>query len=317
MTRIKYLLIISITVLSVLSIGWFGMGDGRYWLANNPNAEITDAEVTALALLTQTEIEILDGATLSTAELNVLDSDDFWDGAPNKANNDMSVAFFYENDFVGDILFPTSTGAANGWQATGDATYDVLAAAGALGGWCLLAPEAGSNNELYLQMGQLGTETFVECTASSGKEWWLEFNLTPSSVTNAASWFVGLADETAEGADFINNDGNDFEDEDFILMGVFEGDPNGLQCLWQTTGADFDTAASGTVNITAKNYTLGFHFDGATTLSYYVDGTVLATQSISATGFPDTEELSPIIAMKQGASAININLDWIKLVAER
>ena len=45
----------------------------KYWLANNPDAEITDAEVTALGLLTQTEIEILDGATVSTAELNTLD----------------------------------------------------------------------------------------------------------------------------------------------------------------------------------------------------------------------------------------------------
>ena len=50
-----------------------GQADGKYWLANNPNAEVTDDEVTALGALSQTEIEILDGCTASTAELNKLD----------------------------------------------------------------------------------------------------------------------------------------------------------------------------------------------------------------------------------------------------
>ena len=43
-----------------------GQADGKYWLANNPNAEITDAEVKALALMSQTEIEALDGASAGT-----------------------------------------------------------------------------------------------------------------------------------------------------------------------------------------------------------------------------------------------------------
>lgn len=263
----------------------------------------TEAEVTATIVDFQTDT--------ITAGLG------FWSGAPSPANNSMKAGFFYTNDFVGEVLLPVATGVANGWKGAGDATYDVLSAAGTLGGWCLLAPEAGSNNEVYFQMGQIGTETFVECTVDNGIEWWLEYNLTPSSVTNAANWFVGLAEEGAAAADFINDSGADIADKDVILFGIFEGDPNGLQAIWQTAGAAFDTCASGTVNITAINYTLGFHFDGATTVTYYVNGTALCTQDISATGFPDGEELSPIIAMKQGASAININLDWIKLVAER
>ena len=42
----------------------------KYWFANNPNAECTNAEATALGALSQTEIEILDGCTATTAELN-------------------------------------------------------------------------------------------------------------------------------------------------------------------------------------------------------------------------------------------------------
>ena len=42
----------------------------KYWIANNPNSECTDAEATALGALTQTEIEILDGCTATSAEIN-------------------------------------------------------------------------------------------------------------------------------------------------------------------------------------------------------------------------------------------------------
>ena len=38
----------------------------KYWFANNPNAECTNAEATALGALSQTEIELLDGASAGT-----------------------------------------------------------------------------------------------------------------------------------------------------------------------------------------------------------------------------------------------------------
>ena len=46
------------------------MSSGKYWIANNPNAEISNDEVTALGALSQTEIEILDGINATTAEIN-------------------------------------------------------------------------------------------------------------------------------------------------------------------------------------------------------------------------------------------------------
>ena len=315
-----------LTIPLVLVVGLLFMGQsfgGKYWLANNPNAQITNAEVTALGLLTQTEIEILDGATLSTDELNVLNSSGFWAGAPSQANNDMSVAFFYTEDFVPAIIDSGVGGPAaaqhtlSGWKTVGDATYDLLVAAGALGGWLQISGETASNNQIVMQLDALGSGTFVEATSASGNEWWLEFNFTPSSVTNAANWFVGLADEAACAADFFHDDGTDFGDDDFIGFAVLEADPNGLQAIWQTTGAEFDTCTSGTVNITAKNYTFGIHFDGATTVTYWVDGAVLCTQVITATGFPDTEELSPLISVKQGAADVTLNSDWIKMVGEK
>lgn len=238
----------------------------------------------------------------------------FWGDAPLPVS-DPQHNFQYFNDFIGVVPFPASTGVAGGWKSSGDATYDVLSAAGTLGGWVLLAPEAGSNNELYLQMGEKGTETFVECTVNNGKKWWLEFNLTPSSVTNAASWFVGLAEEGSAAANFIHDDGDDIADKDAILIGGFEADADSLTLVYQVSGSAFNDTLE--TLITATNMTLGFYFDGATTLYTYKDGTVLGSTDVSLALFPTGEELSPIIAMKQGTSAININVDWIKLVAER
>jgi len=43
----------------------------KYWFANNPNAECTNAEVTALGALSQTEIEILDGCTATSTQVNI------------------------------------------------------------------------------------------------------------------------------------------------------------------------------------------------------------------------------------------------------
>jgi hypothetical protein len=271
-----------------------------------------------------TEVEI----TTATVDVNgILDvsgrinnGSTFWADAPSPANNDKSIAFFYENDFVGEVLFPVATGVANGWKATGDATYDVLSDAGTLGGWCLLAPEGGSNNGVDFQMGQIGTETFVEFTKDNGKEVWLEYNLTPSSVTNAANWFVGLAEEGVADGDFIVDAGNDIADVDAVGFMVFEGDPNALLAIYQLeTDAYVDTFSTA---ITAVNMTLGIHFDGVSTVTWYKDGASIGTietdEAVPANQlFPAGEELSPLIAMKQGASAININLDWIKLVAER
>jgi hypothetical protein len=47
-----------------------GQADGKYWIANNPNAEVTDAQAKALAELNTTELDILDGCTATAAEIN-------------------------------------------------------------------------------------------------------------------------------------------------------------------------------------------------------------------------------------------------------
>jgi len=204
---------------------------------------------------------------------NLTRASGFWAGAPTLADPDPSTAFFYFEDFIGNVNFPTATGVAGGWKSVGDATYDVTHTAGNLGGIVQVAPEAGSNNEVYLQLGQLGTETYIEYTQNSGKKSWVEFRAAMSSITNAANIFLGLAEEGAAAANFISDGGDDFADKDLVGFVVWEGDPDAIDCTHQKAGGAFADPGLAGVPVATTFFTLGLYFDGVKTLTYYYNGT--------------------------------------------
>jgi len=241
----------------------------------------------------------------------------FWAGCPSIAYPDLEVAYFYVEDFIGHVTLPVATGAAGGWKATGDATYDVKAAAGSVGGQLQLTPETGSNNEVYFQLGELGTETFVEYVKNSGKKSWVEFRVAFTSITNAANILVGLAEEGAAAADFIADAGDDIADKDAVGFVIWEGDPNALDCIHQKAGGAFADPGLALVPVAGTFYTLGIYFDGVETVSFYVDDAVVQTADLDTATFPTDEELSPILAIKNGAADGTLEIDWIKMVVER
>jgi hypothetical protein len=50
-----------------------GQTKGKYWLANNPNSEVTNAEVKELGTISETDFGVLSDLTASAAELNFND----------------------------------------------------------------------------------------------------------------------------------------------------------------------------------------------------------------------------------------------------
>lgn len=240
----------------------------------------------------------------------------FWAGAPSQASNDMSAAFFYKEDFIG-TPFVVTTNAWEGWKAAGDASYVVAAPTGTLGGIVSLTPATGSNNEVYFQLGELGTETFIEYTISSSKKSWVEFRFAIDD-TSADTGFVaiGLAEEGSAAGNFLADAGNDIADKDFIGAIIFEDKTDTLKFIYQTSGSAFVTLDS-TIIDSMGYHTFGINFDGDSTVAFYWDGSEVATVFTSATGFPDGEELSPIIAVKNGAQDKSLFLDWIKFISER
>ena len=190
----------------------------------------------ALLTLTSTVIELAGTITSGTG---------FWDDCPSQASNDISSAFFYVEDFIG-VAYDTTYGAVNsdasfeGWLTVADDGAAITSTAGTLGGIIQITPNSGSNQEVYMQLGELNTETFVEFTASSGKEVWLEYRVASDDITgSAAAWFVGLADEAANAADFMDDGGADFGDDDFVGFYQAEANEDTIEFIYQTTGSAF------------------------------------------------------------------------------
>jgi len=239
----------------------------------------------------------------------------FWAGAP-LPNSDPSTSFQFFEDFIG-TPFVVTTNAWEGWFAFGDASYVITQPAGTLGGVVSVTPVTGSNNEVYFQLGELNTATFIEYTISSGKKSWAEFRFAIDD-TSADTGFVaiGFAEEGSAAGNFLADAGNDIADKDFIGAILFEDKTDTIKFIYQTSGSAFVTLDS--TEIDSMGYhSFGISFDGDSTVSFYWDGSLVNTVLTSATGFPDAEELSPIIAVKNGAQDKSLFLDWIKFISER
>jgi len=230
---------------------------------------------------------------------------------------DPSAGYIYFEDFIGHTALPTSSGSAGGWKASGDATYGIASAAGTLGGYVEFTTATGSNNELYLQLGTLGTETYIEYTKNSGLKSWVEFKLNYPSITNAANTFIGLAGEGSAAANFIADSGADYADKDLVGFVIWEADPDAIDVNYQITGSAFADGGLAGVPVAATDVRLGISFDGLETVSFWKDGAVVQTVDVDTVTFPTGEELSPIIALKNGAGDAAITVDYIKMVVER
>jgi len=244
-------------------------------------------------------------------------SSGFWSNCPYIAYPDLSLAYHYHEDFVGPVSLPLQSGSGGGWKMFGDSDAVVTGDAGSLGGHLQMAPLTGSNSEAYFQLGEKGTETFIEYTKDSGKKSWVEFRVAYTSITNAANVIIGLAEEGAADSDFILDAGNDIDDKDFVGFVIWEGDPNAIDCIHQKSGGAFADPGLAGVPVAGTYLTLGLYFDGAETVSFYKDGTAVQSADLDTVTFPTGEELAPFIGMKNGAQDAEVQVDWIRMVSER
>lgn len=333
-----------IALLLLSAFLFFGISYGQadvWYLGRNNNGAMTNAEITALALLTQTEIEILDDLTATTAELNIMSGVtataaeiNILDGATATYNEinalDASLYWTYTEEFIG-VKYDTtnaridSSGAITvsgvnaqleGWNIFGSAGWAFTQAAGTLGGILTVTCLTGSDNEFSMQLGELGTETFVEFTESSGKSMWIDFRVQDTDTSaSAANFFIGLAEEGATVTDFIADAGTDIANLDVVGFVQWEAADDTVQVLYQTSGGAFVDTFKTQIGQTQTLYSIVF--DGDSTITFLINGTSIGTVEQDTKLFPDTEELSPIIAVKQGAQDRVLALDLIRIICER
>ena len=293
-------------------------------------------------ITTQTGALNVAGATTLSSTLNTVGVADFaarvnigtgfWDDCPSIANNDPSTAFFYFEDFIGvdfdsagitvggaqvGAVITTVDATLSGWNHLGDTGWTIVPTVLVRGGQITISCHTDAEDELYFGLGEIGTEVFVDITKSSGKEMWLEYRMSVADTTAVGSFFIGLADSAAVVANFIAEAGNDIADVDVLGFISWEGAPNTVGAFYQTEGTAFVDTFDTEFNIGESMMTYGMHFDGDSTVNCYIDGSSIGSLLITQSLFPDAQDLTPMIAVKQGTGDRVLTFDWIKLVAER
>ena len=190
------------------------------------------------------------------------------------------------------------------------------------------------NEEAGMSYGELLSAPFViSDTAGEDAPLYYECRVKRSVITDAkGGFFVGLADEAAAAVDFMNDDGADFGDDDFIGFWGDETDDSvgsHVHFIYQKTGVSggFITKIDTVATMVADTYMkLGFAYDpswpSAKKIRIYVDGveqsTYVTATNIAASAFPDQEEMTFLLALKNAhADDFTLTSDWVYCYQQR
>lgn len=238
-------------------------------------------------------------------------------------NGDPMNWITYAEDFVSCKTL-SSTGVLEGtgcyvFLDSGDSATQLVSE---VGGVIRLATDSGDNDAVILTTGY-NVAGMVKFTA--GKALIMECRIRPSSVTTV-SYFFGLAEEGLAGDNGLIADAQTaMVDKDFVgFRTLGSSDADTIDAVYRTdSGSGEVEAKSGAEDLEITTwYKLGLIYKPDTDqVIWLVDGVPVAGQTrtaISATDFPDGEELAPYIGMKNaGSQARNLDVDWLYVAMER
>lgn len=174
-----------------------------------------------------------------------------------------------------------------------------------------------SNNGWYKNYcdGDDNDESYVEHTGetwklTTGDPMWFEARVKLTEAdTNKANWIIGLMENP--GANSLQDDGaGPPADYDGIVFFKVDGTMN-VQFETSTATSQTTTAALGTF-ASATAYRVGFYYDGATSVTPYLNGVAGTAHTISLTGHG---EMNIMFGVKAGsANEEAIEVDYIKAV---
>jgi hypothetical protein len=108
-------------------------------------------------------------------------------------------------------------------------------------------------------------------------------------------------------------------DKDLVGFWRLEGDGDKLDLVHNTAGGGgISTLAADAVTLVADTWIkLGVYCDG-TTVYFYANGVLVNSVALTATNFPDGEEMALYFAITMAASeAMTASIDWIKVAEQR
>jgi hypothetical protein len=201
----------------------------------------------------------------------------------------------YFNDFLVAQDYAASDWVVTTTEAGAGSATEALAAderSGAL----LLTNDDADNDLDSLQ----STEEFASLT--SGKKLWMEFKVKLSDATES-DFFMGLGITDTTPLDTSDRVG-------------FQKDDGNASILCKTEKDSTETSNDSGVDFADDTYvTLGFYYDGGSSVEFYVNRAKVATHT---TNVPDDENLAITMHIQNGeAAAKTLTVDYIYLCQQR
>ena len=225
----------------------------------------------------------------------------------------------YINHFVSLPLDDTTRNPSE-WKWTSDTATDAITLPISLtGGVMQLATGGVDNDETYLQLGGAACVTnapwVIGGAGGIANSKPVYFGARVKLLSHADEMaFVGLAEEGASAANFLTDDSGVIANKDFIGFNTLSATPDAWNITWKITGGAVQTATAVAVNA-ADWHIFEFYYDGVTTVKFFIDGTQSATTATTtAATFPGAEEMSPMLAVKDGVGAARyLQIDWLRV----
>jgi len=217
---------------------------------------------------------------------------------------DLNVGYGLTDTFVnaGGVV-DTNVGGWGGWKTYEDTGGSILPDATGLG--IELTTDGTDNDEVWMQAGySVGGPFKISDANPKPLIFCASFKV---SALSAHGVFIGLAEPGLAAANTIADAGT-LADKEFIGFFRPEGDVDGLDFVYQTSGESLQTKIADCITLEADTwYTVGFYFDGNGIVPYYNGKrdyvNRITAADIAADEFPDAESLNILMGQKNGAAA--------------
>jgi hypothetical protein len=204
-----------------------------------------------------------------------------------------------------------------GWVTSADHVAAATQPSSLTGGILQIACGDTDNDEYYTQLGLATVAPFVIGGAggiANSKP--LYFGARVKALEHAdEAYFVGLAEEGAAAANFMTDNSGVLANKDFVGFNTLTATPDAWNATWKITGGAVQAITGVAVNA-ADWHIFEFYYDGATTVTFWIDGVVSTTvATTTAATFPGAEEMSPILGLKTGEGVLKrLQIDWLRVI---
>jgi hypothetical protein len=225
------------------------------------------------------------------------------------------------------MLADPGIGLIGGDDFTGVQTTGFPYAIAGANGTFLAVPAVQYGEAKLLATGADNDECFVTTgnnlagmiKADTSKSWWFEAKVKISQITLAQGVFVGLAEETGVGTDFMTDNTMAMKVIDSIGFQIIAA--TDIAAIWQTvmhlTGGARVAISAAAATASVSYVKLGMkstpnEAGTVATVRFYVNGVALTTSTTTAaTNFPLNQVMQVTFATKCGQGTANsMTLDW-------